>query len=168
MVPTLKDTINDIHDLRFPESEPKIDDAFAKKKGMWHVCSVFVECHRESSTALAEGRTVHLRFRYRHCVYKQSSPTMSETHTLLCWVIDTPIKRIFAVKIKDDELWSGVKDAIKKKKKPDFDDIAADTLDLWKMRHCAISHVVMHNSQRLPSIVPNVNCAWDQKITWRG
>jgi len=36
-----------------------------------------------------------------------------------------------------------VKDMIKEKKKPEFDDIAADTLDLWKVRRCAISHVVM-------------------------
>jgi hypothetical protein len=67
---------------------------------------------------------------------------MTETTTLLCWVIHTPIDRIFPVKIGLDELWGSVKDAIKEKKKPEFDAIAADTLDLWKVRHCAIGHVV--------------------------
>jgi len=33
-------------------------------------------------------------------------------------------------------MWGTVKDVIKEKKKPEFDDIAADTL---KVRHCAIS-----------------------------
>jgi hypothetical protein len=80
---------------------------------------------------------------------------MSGTITLLCWVIDTPIKQIFPVEIGFDKLWGNVKDAIKEKKKNEFADIDADTLDLWKVRHCAISHVVMLNSQRSPSIVPN-------------
>jgi len=65
--------------------------------------------------------------------------------TLLCWVIGTPTKRTFSVKIGNDEIWDSVKKAIKEEKKPEFDDIAADTLDLWKVRRCAISHVVMLN-----------------------
>ena len=48
-----------------------------------------------------------------------------------------------------------MKKAIKEKKKPGFDDIAADTLYLWKVIHCTISHVVLLNSRRSPSIVPN-------------
>ena len=36
-----------------------------------------------------------------------------------------------------------MKDKIKEKKKNEFADIDADTLDLWKVCHCAISHVVM-------------------------
>ena len=67
---------------------------------------------------------------------------MSGTITLLCWVIDTPTKQIFPVEIARDKLWGCVKDAIKEKEKPEFDDIPANTLDLWKVRHCAISHVV--------------------------
>jgi hypothetical protein len=62
--------------------------------------------------------------------------------TLFCWVIGTPTKQIFPVEIEPDKLWGHVKDAIKEKKKPEFDDIAADTFDLWKVRHCATSHVV--------------------------
>jgi len=47
-----------------------------------------------------------------------------------------------------------VKDAIKEKKKNEFADIDAATLNLWKVRHCAVSHVVMLNSQfeRSPSV----------------
>ena len=51
-----------------------------------------------------------------------------------------------------------MKDAIKEKKN-DFDDIAADTLDLWKVRHCAISHVVAQRS------TPNSKGLWNQKIS---
>ena len=48
------------------------------------------------------------------------------------------------------------KDAIKEKK-GEFADIGAD-LDLLKVRHCAMSHVVMLNSQfkNSPSIVLNI------------
>jgi hypothetical protein len=77
---------------------------------------------------------------------KQSSTdlaTMSGTIMLSCWVIGTPVgKQTFTVRVRHDDVWDAVKDAIKEKKKPEFDDIAADTLDLWKVRHCAISHVV--------------------------
>ena len=73
-------------------------------------------------------------------------PTMSETIRLFCWVLNTPIDQIFPVDVGRDEIWGSVKDAIKEKKKPDFNDIAADTLHLRKVRHCAISHVVMLNS----------------------
>ncbi len=91
---------------------------------------------------------------------------MSETITLLCWVLNTPINRIFPVKVGHDEIWGTVKGAIKEKKKPEFDDIAANTLDLWKVCHCAITHVVMLNSQfqRSTSVIPNV-VAWNQKNT---
>jgi hypothetical protein len=90
--------------------------------------------------------------------------TMSGTITLLCWVIDTPIKQIFPVEVGHDAIWGKAKKAIKEDQKPEFDDIASKTLDLWKVRHCAISHVVMLNSQfkRSPSIVPNVP-SWNQK-----
>ena len=65
--------------------------------------------------------------------------------TLLCWVIGTPTKQTFAVRIGHDDIWHTVKDAIKKKMEPEFDDIDANTLDLWKVRRCAIRHVVMLN-----------------------
>ena len=67
---------------------------------------------------------------------------MSGTITLFCWVIDTPTKQIFPVEIARDELWCSVKNAIKERKEPEFNDIDADTLDLWKVCHCAINHVV--------------------------
>ena len=61
---------------------------------------------------------------------------MSETTIeQLCWVIGTSINRIFPVKVGHDEMWCSVKDAIKEKKKPEFDDIDANTLELWKVRH---------------------------------
>jgi len=65
--------------------------------------------------------------------------------TLLCWVIGTPTKHTFPVKVGHGDIWGDVKNAIKKEMEPEFDDIAACTLDLWKVRHCAISHVVMLN-----------------------
>ena len=67
--------------------------------------------------------------------------------TLLCWVIGTPTKQTFPVEIEPDKLWGHVKDAIKEEKKNEFADIDADVLDLWKVLHCGISHVVMLNSQ---------------------
>ena len=111
----------------------------------------------------------HHRTFYRGTSSKQLSTnsltTMSVT-TLFCWVIDTPIKQIFPVKIGHNEVWGTLKIEIKAMKKPEFDDIAANTLDLWKVCHCAISHVVMLNSQsqRSTSIVPNV-LSWNQKNT---
>jgi hypothetical protein len=92
---------------------------------------------------------------------KQSSTdlaTMSGTIMLSCWVIGTPVgKQIFTVRVRHDGVWHDVKKAIKEEKKVDFNDIDADTLDLWKVRHCAISRVVaqlpiqkatIHGSQR--------------------
>ena len=67
---------------------------------------------------------------------------MSETIRLFCWALNTPIDQIFPVDVGCDEIWGSVKDAIKEKKKPDFNDIDADTLHLRKVRYCAISHVV--------------------------
>ena len=68
-------------------------------------------------------------------------------------MIHTSTNRIFPLEIGPDELWCNVKDAIKEKKKNEFADIDAATLNLWKVRHCAVSHVVMLNSQfeRSPS-----------------
>ena len=61
---------------------------------------------------------------------------------LFCWVIHTRIDQAFPIKVGNDDDWGSVKDAIKEKMKPEFDDIAASTLKLWKVSHCAISHVV--------------------------
>jgi hypothetical protein len=98
---------------------------------------------------------------------QQILATMSGTimTKLFCWVIGTPTKQIFPAEIEPDKQWGHVKDAIKKKEN-EFADIDADTLDLWKVRHCPISHVVMLNSQfkRSPSVVPNFP-SWNQKIS---
>ena len=82
---------------------------------------------------------------------------MAGTITLFCWVIHTPTDQIFPLEIGPDKLWGNVKDAIMEKKKPEFADIDADTLKLWKVRHCAVSHIVMLNSQfkRSSSVVFN-------------
>ena len=65
---------------------------------------------------------------------------MSETITLLCWVVGTPTKRIFPVEVGHDEIWGSVKDVIKEEMAPEFDDIDADTLDLRKVCHCAVRY----------------------------
>jgi hypothetical protein len=49
--------------------------------------------------------------------------------------MDTPSHKNFPVNIKNDAIWGGVKAAIKEKKKNEFADIDADTLDLWKVHH---------------------------------
>jgi len=83
---------------------------------------------------------------------------VSGTITLFCWVLNTPIDQIFPVKVGHDEIWGTVKKAIKEEKKIAFNDIDADTLKLWKVRHYAIRHVVVLNShsQRSPSAVHSV------------
>lgn len=84
------------------------------------------------------------------------TPTaMSGIVTLLCWVIESHTKQIFPVEIGRDKMWGSVKDAIKEKKKPEFGDIAADTLDLWKVRQCVIRNMSIIILSRSPSIVPN-------------
>jgi len=53
----------------------------------------------------------------------------SSTESLPCLVIHTPTDQIFPVEVGHDRvLWGKVKDAIKEKKQPEFNDIAADTL----------------------------------------
>jgi hypothetical protein len=52
---------------------------------------------------------------------------------LNCWVAGDPPERVFSVKIEATEKVSALKDAIKKKKKPAFNNITADSLDLWKV-----------------------------------
>jgi hypothetical protein len=68
---------------------------------------------------------------------------MSGTITLPCWLINSPIKQIFAVRVGYDDIWDSVKDAIKEKAKIELSDIDAYSLDLWKVSHCAICHVLV-------------------------
>jgi hypothetical protein len=51
---------------------------------------------------------------------------------LNCWVLGEDSTRIFPVEIDRDENVGGLKEAIKKKK-PVFDHIAADSLDVWNV-----------------------------------
>jgi hypothetical protein len=50
-----------------------------------------------------------------------------------CWVLGDDPERVFSIKIAKSETIDVLKDAIKEKKKPVFDDIAADSLDLLKV-----------------------------------
>jgi hypothetical protein len=59
---------------------------------------------------------------------------MSDMLNLNCWVLGDDPQRVFSVKIAKSETVGGLKKAIKKEKEPEFDDYAADRLDLWKVR----------------------------------
>ena len=52
---------------------------------------------------------------------------------LFCYVKDDDSNDIFEVKIGNDQSVAALKDAIKEKKKPDFDHIPADSLDIFKV-----------------------------------
>ncbi|KAF8802373.1 hypothetical protein BYT27DRAFT_7173144 [Phlegmacium glaucopus] len=51
--------------------------------------------------------------------------------SLLCYVSGDDSRRAFIVKIEEDETVAALKEYIKEKKRPKFDDIPADSLDLW-------------------------------------
>ena len=53
--------------------------------------------------------------------------------TLLCLVKGNTLTNAFSVKISRDEPISELKDAIKAKKAPEFDNFPADKLKLWKV-----------------------------------
>jgi hypothetical protein len=48
---------------------------------------------------------------------------------------DISAGRVFPVRIAKSETVGGLKKAIKDEKEPEFDDYAADRLDLWKVRN---------------------------------
>jgi hypothetical protein len=52
---------------------------------------------------------------------------------LNCWVLGEDSARIFPVEVDHDNNVGGLKEAIKKKKKPAFDHIAAHSLDVWNV-----------------------------------
>src|SRR6267154_736510 len=58
---------------------------------------------------------------------------MSNILELNCWVLGDVPRRVFPVKIGSAETVGYLKKAIKDEKKPLFDDITADSLDLWKV-----------------------------------
>ena len=60
---------------------------------------------------------------------------------------------MFPVKIAKEESVGAVKDAIKDKKKPDFDHIPADKLTLWKVSLQIVSNISwLISSGRSPSL----------------
>jgi Crinkler effector protein N-terminal domain len=58
---------------------------------------------------------------------------MATIVTLICLVNGDSSERTFAVDISNDKLVVHLKDEIKKKKSPKFDDIPADELTLWRV-----------------------------------
>jgi hypothetical protein len=63
-----------------------------------------------------------------------ASNNMSDMLNLNCWVLGNDRQRVFSVEIAKTKTVDGLKKAIKKEKEPEFDDYAADRLDLWKVR----------------------------------
>ena len=58
------------------------------------------------------------------------------TSTLLrlnCWVLGDDSAQIFAVEIDPEKDVGALKKAIKEEKKPVFDDITSDSLEVWKV-----------------------------------
>jgi hypothetical protein len=58
---------------------------------------------------------------------------MATSLNLNCWVLGDDSTRIFPVKIDGNENVGSLKEAIKEKKKPAFDHITADSLDVWNV-----------------------------------
>ena len=63
----------------------------------------------------------------------QIGPAAPKLLTISCWVFLDDPDRVFPVKIAPEESVGALKDEIKKKKSPIFDDMPADRLDLWKV-----------------------------------
>lgn len=63
---------------------------------------------------------------------------MSNTLELNCWVLGDDPNRVFAVEISSSKTVSFLKEVIKDKKKPVFDDIAADSLHLWMVSNATL------------------------------
>ena len=52
--------------------------------------------------------------------------------TINCWVLSDRPESVFPVKIAPEESVGALKKAIKEEKRPAFDHIPTDRLDLWK------------------------------------
>jgi hypothetical protein len=63
---------------------------------------------------------------------------MSNTLELNCWVLGDDPSRVFAVEIASSKTVSFLKETIKDKKKRVFDDIDADSLNLWKVSNVTL------------------------------
>jgi len=58
---------------------------------------------------------------------------MSTTINLNCWIYDEDPARIFPVEIAATKIVGAPKKAIKHEKRPAFDHVPADALDLWRV-----------------------------------
>ena len=67
---------------------------------------------------------------YLFAVVSTSAPSLL---LLNCWVLGEDTTRIFPVEIDRDKNVGGLKKAIKEEKKPAFDNITADSLNVWKV-----------------------------------
>ena len=63
-----------------------------------------------------------------------TTTTKATTTTLFCLVLgDNPTKHAFPVEVSENDTIGKLKELIKTKKAPEFDDIAADKLTLWQV-----------------------------------
>ena len=77
----------------------------------------------------------------RHSFLQSALPEteifMAGIMSLNCSILGPDVDNAFPVKISRDETVGALKDAIKEKKAPKLDHIAADELDVWKVGHPA-------------------------------
>src|ERR1700683_5724200 len=64
---------------------------------------------------------------------------MSTILELTCWILGHDPLRVFSVEVPSSKTVSYLRKAIKDEKKPVFDEITADSLDLWK-----VSNLIQH------------------------
>ena len=77
--------------------------------------------------------------------------------TLLCLVKGNTLANALAVDIDSEKLVSHLKDAIKAKKTPEFDNFPADKLKLWKVeipgdRNDQLRNIILQDSDELLAI----------------
>jgi hypothetical protein len=58
---------------------------------------------------------------------------MSDMLNVNCWILGCDPRRVFSVEIAKTKTVDVLKKAIKQEKGPVFNDIPADSLDLWKV-----------------------------------
>ena len=66
-------------------------------------------------------------------IVTHSAPSADHAITLQCWVIGNDPSRVFPVEIAKTKTIGALKKAIKDEKKPEFDQLVADILVLWKV-----------------------------------
>ena len=65
------------------------------------------------------------------------TPSLQPGEEIFCSILGPDVERIFSVKIPPDDTVMRLKKAIKEEKKPELDHVAADKLDIWKVRDSA-------------------------------